>query len=191
MVLCCDSFDASFELQPWQNGIQLLSIKSGSFCYCPQCGLHTFHSSPCDRCVCVTSIELPIFRALTIESNSMGKLKMSKTFEHITLFRNACKSETVDFSLFKRVFQFWVFVCVFICLCLYETLSNAFQSQHSFVDQSVSALMIDIKYSLNELWIKNSDLRLNVEIIGIRSPHIWNVTFVYLVPFHHQIECIQ
>lgn len=53
MVLCCDSFDASFELQPWQNGIQLLSIKSGSFCYCPQCGLHTFHSSPCDRCVCV------------------------------------------------------------------------------------------------------------------------------------------
>lgn len=122
MVLCCDSFDASFELQPWQNGIQLLSIKSGSFCYCPQCGLHTFHSSPCDRCVCVTSIELPIFRALTIESNSMGKLKMSKTFEHITLFRNACKSETVDFSLFKRVFQFWVFVCVsdghcpFVCV---------------------------------------------------------------------------
>lgn len=53
MVLCCDSFDASFELQPWQNGIQLLSIKSGSFCYCPQCGLHTIHSSPCDRCVCV------------------------------------------------------------------------------------------------------------------------------------------
>lgn len=75
-----------------------------------------------DVCVCVTSIELPIFRALTIESNTMGKLKMSETFEHIKLFRNACKSETVDFSLFERVFQFWVFVCAsnghcpFVCV---------------------------------------------------------------------------
>lgn len=76
-----------------------------------------------DVCVCVTSIELPIFRALTIESNSMGKLK--KHLNTSNSFATHANQKQLIFLYSNEFFNFeFLSVCPMDTVHLFVSLWN-------------------------------------------------------------------